>query len=323
MTGPGRFLAALVTAVSATACSSSSAPTTPTPTNPTSIAGPFNGVWQVTGSVTNCGGLRGCWVQIGRSVALTLRLTHYGDVVEGSAVIGDKLFEVQGQATSGELRLTGTQRQGGYCIGDAMLTELVLATAGGAPTGQFRWVSTRPSTCPYYDYQTTQEGRVDSASRVADQTAVASYTGSWSGSATTEACSPQEVVKVCYGDHHKCEEDAERWPMTVVCESGAHRPWAIGLTQSGQAVSGTLISGIPVVGTVQNGRVVVSGTRTWVYASLDPGTHVHSVTDAMFVMDHLGRLSGTYRIDREYIPPSGSPVSRWSQFERLDHVVIR
>jgi hypothetical protein len=320
MNGPIRFAAALVTIALAGGCASPTTPATPAPTTPTSFTGPFNGVWQVDGTVTFCGGNRQCWTQYGKTVATTLRLSHIGETVEGSAIIGDKIFEVRGQAAGAELRLTGTQRFGGNCIGDATLTEFVLTTGDAAPQGQFRWVSPRPSTCPNYDYQTGQEARLVTATRVSDQTVVASYTGSWSGSATTEACSPQDVVKVCYSNTG-CVDEALR-PLTVVCETGSARPVGIGLTQNGQTVSGTLAN-IPVTGTVVDGRVIVSGSYTRYLESLEPGTHIQTITDATLVMDHLGRMSGTYRIDREYRPKNGNPAYHWSQYEHLDHVVIR
>jgi hypothetical protein len=316
-------IAVLLGSVVLGGCSSSSPsnPASPvSPSAPVAFEGPFNGVWQVTTDVTECGGMRGCWATVGKSVAATLRIFHMGDTVEGTVVIADKLFDVRGTATADELRVSGQQGSGGGCAGASTLSEFVLTRMEAGWTGRFAWTSTKPFTCNISEYQVSQGARVVTATRASTQVYVPEFTGSWGGFGTTVACLPDDVVKVCYSNTG-CV-DLEARPLTVVCESGTRHDVGVGLTQSGQTVSGVL-SGVPVTGTVSNGRVTLSGTLSTTLASLEPGTHIRTIPTSSFVLDYLGRMSGTYRVDREYIPKNGMPPYRWSQEERLDSVVIR
>lgn len=305
-------------------CSSSS-PSMPSPTASipatTALEGAFQGVWDVAGPVTECSGLRHCFDQLGQSTAATLRIVHIGNTVEGSAVIGDKLFDVRGTADADVLRLTGHQNAAGGCVGEASLTELVLSRAGSGWSGQFAWTSDRPASClSGIDYQVKQRVTVATASRATNQPFVSSFTGSWQGRGTTVSCAPDDIVKVCYSNTG-CV-DVERRPLTVVCESGTKHGLEVALTQVGANVTGT-VDGVPVSGSVDNGRVTLSGSTTRVVDSLEPGTHITTISMASFVLDHVGRMNGSYRVDREYFPKNGLPPSRWSQDERLDSVVVR
>jgi len=317
-----RLVAVAVFAIVVASCSSP-APTTPSPAvpgAPASLEGPFNGVWTLTGAVTKCLGLRHCFAQIDQPVALTMRLVHVGDLVEGTIIAGQKMFDVLGTVKNGELRVTGQQTPGAGCVGAANLGEFVLSPDGAGWTGRYNWTSVEPATCNEPYYQVLQEVRLLTASRVTPHSAVSEFTGGWEGSTTTEACSPTDVVKACY-HYPVCDEQNYR-PFTVVCEAGTKQTFGVGMTQQGTQVTGTL-KGVPVSGTVVNGRVTLSGTRTYVHQSLEPGIHVHTIADATLSIDHIGRMSGTYRLEREYVPASGQPAVRWSQVERLDQVVMR
>jgi len=310
-----RHLGLIVAALVVMSGCSSSAPTTPTPASPSVpvlLDGPFNGVWQVGGTITDCDGIRNCVHMRGRPASLTLRLFHVGELVDGTAVMGLKVFDVQGTVHNGELRLTGRQLSAGGCVGEATLTELVLTPTGSGWAGRYHWTSTQPASCSLHEYHVREEVRLESATRVADQPALQSFTGSWEGSVLTASCSPTDVIRVCEWSSGCTDERS----LMVMCESGSRHPFRAVLTQSGNQVTGTF-RGQPVTGTVVNGRVTLSGPRMTSY------TDVSTIPPATFVLDHVGRLHGTYRLEREFIPRHDGPSTVWSQDERLEQVVVR
>ena len=277
----------------------------PSSPSPAAHVTPFAGAWHGDYRVATCTGGRNCFALVGTDRSFVLALTQSGADVSGVFTSDGAVVDVQGRVDADDqLRLEAappsvesdgsafTKFEATLTVSDAELRGTLEFTIGAPFFGSL------PSG-PY-----TRGGVIRSATRGA-LTPVTSYTGAWRGKYIVRTCTPVG------------------WPECHWAEPGERYPFEMTLTQSGNAVAGTVVlssKAIPVQGDVRSSGLTLGGDAT---TAISGGTNTMRLVNLAARRDAVGRLSGRFRIVDETAGLSPAPMSMDYDAELLGVVMVQ